>query len=262
MKNSKKSAEVSKKASAQASWIAPKISIKKKKLTLKASLKPVEWHSYLPSPVIGVDEVGRGCLAGPVVAAAVCLMLPDVSAKSLRKIREYTDSKLMSEVRREEVAARIRSEHRYSVAFASVEEIDELNIFQASLLAMRRAVEGLGIGTGHILVDGKFKIPGLINWQQTALIQGDLRAKPISAASIVAKVARDRWMKLFAESYPGYGFEVHKGYATKFHRSRLEELGACDLHRRSFAGIGEARATRGICGPEKTPVPRLDDALS
>jgi ribonuclease HII len=241
---------------------AKKILNKIAKLSKRVSKKQIDWCSYSPHPIIGVDEVGRGCLAGPVVAAAVCLFLPDFSKKSFRRLRGFTDSKLMSEVRREELAATIRAEHRWSVAFASVEEIDELNIFHASLLAMRRAVEGLGMEAGHILVDGKFTIPGLGDRQQTALVKGDLRAKPISAASIVAKVARDRWMKLFAESYPGYGFEIHKGYATDFHRSKLEELGACDIHRRSFARIGETWGTNRISRAQAARIPRLDDALS
>jgi ribonuclease HII len=143
----------------------------------------------------------------------------------------------VSGIRREELRAEIQTQHLWSIGFASVEEIDRLNIFHASLLAMRRAVEGLKLPSGHVLVDGKFKIPGLDGFIQTALVQGDSRAEPISAASIVAKVTRDLYMRELAERFPGYGFEVHKGYATLQHRQQLAALGPCEHHRRSFLRI-------------------------
>jgi ribonuclease HII len=119
------------------------------------------------------------------------------------------------------------------------EEIEKLNIFQASLLAMKRAVEGLGVSSGHLLVDGKFPIPSMKMFVQTPLIKGDLRATPVSAAAICAKVARDRFMHSLAEEFPGYGFEKHTGYATEVHRTAMKELGPSRVHRRSFGGVRE-----------------------
>jgi len=217
----------------------------------------VDWSTYAPHPIVGVDEVGRGCLAGPVVAAAVVLR-----SSNRRGSKRFDDSKALSESRRERFAAQIRDQHHWSVAFASVEEIDRLNIFHASLLAMNRAVQGLGMAPGHVLVDGKFCIPNLQGWEQTALIKGDSRAEPISAASILAKVARDRWMKRFAEAFPGYGFEVHKGYGTKMHREKLAELGACEIHRLSFAEIGSSFGGDGIRGSVLADWPGLDLSFS
>ncbi len=221
----------------------------------KKRLGPVDWMQYLPSPVIGVDEVGRGCLAGPVVAAAVVL-------SGYIKRKTFFDSKTLTETRRQELSLLVQFEHAWCLGFASVEEIDRLNIFHASLLAMRRAVNGLKLAGGHILVDGKFVIPKLPGFQQTALVKGDSRAQPISAASIVAKVARDRWMKGLAERIPGYGFEIHKGYGTARHRSALAKLGPCEFHRRSFAGIGETFASHGVASRRISLPKRLDQALS
>jgi ribonuclease HII len=227
------------------------------------ALRSVNWTRFLPAPVIGVDEVGRGCLAGPVVAAAVVLSRPT-------RRRMFFDSKTVSGSRRGELSQLIHIEHRCCVAFASVEEIDHLNILHASLLAMRRAVEGLGLSGGHVLVDGKFRIPNLIGFEQTPLIQGDSRAEPISAASIAAKVARDTWMCNLAEQVPGYGFEIHKGYGTPFHRARLAELGPSVFHRRAFSGVKEwlaaeaedpARAGDGDLGAEPAEEPGMDGAL-
>jgi len=154
-----------------------------------------------------------------------------------------TDSKLLSEKRREELSPMIQSEHWVSVASATVEEIDELNILQASLLAMKRAVHDLeakmGQTVAHVLVDGNFRIPDL-GRKQTPIIKGDLRCAPISAASIVAKVARDRLMKEMGLQYPGYGFEKHKGYASPIHRKAIAEIGpVLSIHRRSFGGVKE-----------------------
>lgn len=175
--------------------------------------------------------MGRGCLAGPVVAAAVILSRPQ------KKV--FFDSKIVPEKRREELLKHVEFDHRWAVGFASVHEINKLNIHHASLLAMRRAIEGLGLlDGGHVLVDGKFKVKDLAaEFKQTALIQGDSRAEPISAASIVAKVTRDRFMKQLAEEFPEYGFEVHKGYGTSHHRDMLAALGPCEFHRRYFRGV-------------------------
>ncbi len=192
-----------------------------------------DWHSLEPFPVIGVDEVGRGCLAGDVYAAAVII---DKDRCSLRKIKQYTDSKLLSEKRREELSEEILSLHKVSIAFATVEEINKINIFHASMLAMRRAIEGLKVEIGHVIVDGNQKVPG-IKWPQTTVIKGDLRASPISAASIVAKVARDRYMVNLAKEYPGYEFEKHKGYSTKEHKQCIVDRGPTRIHRKYFTGV-------------------------
>lgn len=207
-----------------------------KKKTSKTSKKEeypkVDWQKFSPGPIIGVDEVGRGCLAGPVYAAAV-IFKSDILADKV------TDSKLLSEDRREELATLINKEHFVGIGSASVEEIDEINILQASLLAMKRAIENLNIKTGHVLIDGNMKIPGLKNFEQTTFVKGDLRVAPISAASIVAKVARDRLMKDFGVKYPVYGFEAHKGYSTPVHKESIVTHGPCSIHRKSFAGVKE-----------------------
>ena len=179
--------------------------------------------------------MGRGCLAGPVVAGAVLLLSEEI-------VSELTDSKLLSEQRREKLSPQIETHHLVGIGFATPEEIDELNILQASLLAMKRAAEALEVkwgGTpGHLLIDGTFKIPGVLVPQKT-FIQGDLRVAPISAASIVAKVFRDRWMKQLGQEFPNYGFEKHKGYASSMHREAIAKWGPTPWHRRSFRGVRE-----------------------
>lgn len=197
----------------------------------KIELTPFDTSNILPQPLIGVDEVGRGCLAGPVFAAAVIF-------KETQMIEGLTDSKLVSEKRREELAQLIRAHHHVSIASASVEEIDQMNILNASLLAMKRAVEGLRVVTGHVLVDGNKKIPDL-KLLQTTVIKGDLRVPVISAASIVAKVHRDEVMRQLSESFPGYGLEEHKGYSTALHKKSIQELGPTQIHRRTFSGVKE-----------------------
>ena len=191
--------------------------------------------TFAPAPIVGVDEVGRGCLAGPVYAGAVCLRSDD-------SLLLLTDSKLLSEKRRDEIAPLILNSHWVGIGSASVEEIDELNILQASLLAMKRAVEELekqmGFSAGHVLVDGNQKIPDLKR-PQTTLVKGDLRCLPISAASIVAKVARDQLMRDLAEKFPVYGFEKHKGYGCKTHRDAIATHGPSVWHRQSFRGVKE-----------------------
>lgn len=191
----------------------------------------VNWSVFLPAPIIGVDEAGRGCLAGPVVAGAVILSGP------LSKRRLFKDSKLLSAERRDELFLRIQENHQYCVGIATVEEIERLNILHAALLAMQRAVEGLKVVAGHALVDGKFKFPAIAGIEQSTFIKGDLRVEPIGAASIVAKVSRDRMMVQLAEEFPDYAFEIHKGYATELHRERLAKVGPCAHHRRGFAGV-------------------------
>lgn len=194
---------------------------------------PFDWESLNPKPVIGVDEAGRGCLAGRVYAGAVIL-------KSQDGISEYTDSKLLSESRREKLFEHILKHHQVGIGFASVDEIDSINILKAALLAMKRAVENLGTGLGgHVLIDGNQKIPNLIGFTQTTLVKGDLRAAPVAAASIIAKVSRDRYMSTLAAQYPQYDFEKHKGYSTAAHKQKIVEYGPCREHRKTFSGVKE-----------------------
>lgn len=179
--------------------------------------------------VCGVDEAGRGPLAGPVFAAAVILDEPPV-------IRGLADSKKLTAKRRDALAAEIRAKAVcWAVASATVEEIDALNILQASLLAMRRAVEALERQPASILVDGLF-VPG-VAMPARAVVQGDATVPAISAASILAKVARDADMLELHAAYPDYGFDRHKGYGTALHLSALRRLGATPAHRRSFAPV-------------------------
>lgn len=186
-------------------------------------------------PILGVDEVGRGCLAGPVYAGAVIF-------RSRHHWKLINDSKMMSEFDRERVAPLIYDAHYVGIGFASVEEIDDINILQASFLAMKRAIADLidkaGVKPGHVLVDGHMEIPGL-KFPQTPIVDGDATKLVIGAASIVAKVARDRVMKQLGVSYPGYGFENHKGYAVPSHRRAIKAKGPCVVHRRSFSGVYE-----------------------
>lgn len=198
----------------------------------KLVIEPFEWCHLKPFPVIGVDEVGRGCLAGPVFAAAVVLN-DDFDLTGI------TDSKLLSESRREQMALKIQEHAQVGIGFASVGEIERLNILQATFLAMRRAIENLGVRGGHVLVDGNQKIPQLEGFAQTTVVKGDLRAAPIGAASIVAKVTRDTLMKKLGEKFPVYGFEKHKGYASPEHMSAIQSHGPCSLHRSTFAGVRE-----------------------
>lgn len=176
--------------------------------------------------VCGVDEAGRGPLAGDVYAAAVVL------GEGVQ-IEYLNDSKKISEKRRELLYdVIIEKADAYCVATASVEEIDSINILQATMLAMKRAVEGLGIVPDIALVDGN-KLPDL-SCEARFVIKGDATSASISAASVLAKVSRDRYMKRIAEEYPQYAFEKHKGYGTKLHYEMLEKYGVSDVHRKTF----------------------------
>ena len=186
------------------------------------------WKEKLPHPHIGVDEVGRGCLAGPVCAGAVILN---------HNRTNYTDSKLLSPKERERLSQDIYKNHQAAVAFASVEEIEKMNILQASLLAMKRAILALKLKEGAVFVDGKYLIPDLNNFVQTPVIKGDLLINSISAASITAKHFRDQWMIRLNQKYPGYGLSQHKGYPTKVHKKAIQELGPSPIHRKTFAGV-------------------------
>ena len=179
------------------------------------------------SLICGVDEAGRGPLAGPVCAAAVILP-PDLELEGLN------DSKKLSEKRREALYPMICEQAlAYGIAFASEQEIDELNILQATFLAMRRAVGQLGLKPDLALVDGN-REPDFGDIPVRTIIKGDSRSANIAAASILAKVTRDRFMLEQDAVYPQYGFAVHKGYGTQKHYAALREFGPCPIHRRSF----------------------------
>lgn len=182
-----------------------------------------------PGLVAGVDEAGRGPLAGPVVAAAVILD-PD------RPIRGLADSKVLTPAKRDKLYDQIRAKALCcAIGEASVEEIDEINILQATMLAMRRAVEGLRLTPARVLVDGN-RLP-VLRVPSEAIVKGDALVKSISAASILAKVHRDRLCLQLDALHPGYGFAGHKGYATAEHLAALRAQGACIAHRRSFAPV-------------------------
>ena len=179
--------------------------------------------------VAGVDEAGRGPLAGPVVAAAVIL-------DELNPIAGLADSKKLTPKRREKLFDEIRAKALCcSIAQASVEEIDEINILQATLLAMRRAVEGLRLKPAKVLVDGN-RLP-VLDVLAEAIVKGDATVPAISAASILAKVTRDRWCAELDAQYPQYGFAAHKGYGTAEHLAALQTHGACPEHRKTFAPV-------------------------
>ena len=176
--------------------------------------------------ICGVDEAGRGPLAGPVCAAAVMLP-PGLEIPGLNDSKKLTDKK-----RRELYDVITAQAVSYGIAFASEQEIDEINILQATFLAMRRAVEQLGVQPELALVDGN-RDPGLGIPTRT-IVKGDGLSASIAAASILAKVTRDRWMEVLDAKYPQYGFAVHKGYGTKRHYAALTEFGPCEEHRQTF----------------------------
>jgi len=188
--------------------------------------------AFSASPLIcGIDEAGRGPLAGPVYAAAVIL-------DPARRVNGLADSKLLTPERREVLAARIKERATaWAVAFATVEEIDRINIFHASMLAMRRAVQALAIRPEEAWVDGNACPPGL-GCTARAFVDGDVHKRPISAASILAKTARDAEMTALHDRYPHYGFDKHKGYGTPEHLAALGRHGPSEIHRRSFYAVG------------------------
>ena len=204
----------------------------------------IDWTQLKPQPVIGVDEVGRGCLAGPVFSSAVLYLPKKHSPVSMSLLaQDLPDSKQLSPEKRISLSQTIRSQHVHAIGTSSVPEIEDLNIGQASLLSMKRAVmecyakwQGKLVGQKvHILVDGNSLISNLpAYFHQTAFIKGDQRLSPIAAASIVAKVARDEWISHQDPKYPQYGFARHKGYATPQHIQALSQYGPCPLHRKTF----------------------------
>ncbi|MCG8616250.1 MAG: ribonuclease HII, partial [Desulfobacterales bacterium] len=177
----------------------------------------------------GIDEAGRGPLAGPVVSAAVIL-------PTGFHCPGLTDSKKLSEKKREALYPVIRERAvAVGVGIADHQEIDRINVLQAALLSMKRAMEALSPAPDYLLIDGKFTIDS--DLPQEAIVKGDSRSISVAAASIIAKVTRDRIMKELAERYPVYGFERHKGYPTKAHKQAILEHGPCPVHRRSFRGV-------------------------
>ena len=195
---------------------------------LRAEQVALVWDA--PTGLIaGVDEAGRGPLAGPVVAAAVIL-------DDLNPIAGLADSKKLTALKRERLYDEIRAKALCcSIAQATVEEIDELNILQATLLAMRRSVEGLRLKPTKVLVDGN-RLP-VLDVLAEAIVKGDSKVQAISAASILAKVHRDRWCQELHAQYPQYGFDGHKGYGTAAHLKALKEHGSTPWHRKSFAPV-------------------------
>ena len=189
------------------------------------------------SELAGVDEAGRGPLAGPVVAAAAVLAEEWATDGVPDSLKRLNDSKQLSEPVREELYEAIQTNDTIVSAVAVVEApvIDEINILQATHRAMNQALAGLEPPANHALVDGR-PVPSL-SLPQTAIVKGDAKSFSIAAASILAKVTRDRLMVQYDEQFPGYGFAGHKGYGTKAHLLAIEELGACPLHRMSFAPL-------------------------
>jgi ribonuclease HII len=192
-----------------------------------------DWNGPGHGLVAGVDEVGRGPLAGPVVAAAVIL-------DELKPVKGLRDSKALTALRREKLYDQIMARALcVSIAEASAEEIDRLNILQATMLAMQRAVERLRLPPTRVLVDGN-RLP-LLKAPALAIVKGDTKVAAISAASIIAKVHRDRLCASLHERFPAYGFDGHKGYPTAVHLKALRDHGPCPEHRRSFAPVREAQ---------------------
>ena len=194
---------------------------------LHAEQVALSWDT--PGLIAGVDEAGRGPLAGPVVAAAVIL-------DDQNPIRGLADSKVLTARKREQLYDEIRAKALCcSIAEASVDEIDRINILQATMLAMRRAVEGLRLKPSLVLVDGN-RLP-VLAMRAEAIVKGDSKVAAISAASILAKVTRDRWCAELDAQYPQYGFAGHKGYGTAEHLLALQTHGACPQHRKTFSPV-------------------------
>jgi len=202
----------------------------------KQTLPPILDWADRGRYVAGVDEVGRGPLAGPVVAAAVIL-------DPKKPIEGLMDSKKISEKRREQLAEEIKENAlAWAISRVDVDEIDRINILQASLKAMSIAVSELKQAPDYVMIDGN-RIPSDINIKAEAVVKGDDRVACISAASIIAKVARDREMVEMENVYPGYGLAKHKGYPTKVHIEALQKLGVTDIHRRTFGPVKKVLST-------------------
>ena len=201
------------------------------------SFETALWNAGIET-IAGIDEAGRGPLAGPVAAAAVVLP-PGLDAVCLAGVR---DSKQMTSRQREAGAARIRQSARaWGIGFASAQEIDALGILPATRLAVQRALDALSVTPEHLLLDCLL-LPEVAT-PQTSLVKGDCRSLGIAAASVLAKTARDAWMRACEAQHPGYGFAIHKGYGTAAHRAAIERLGPCTLHRKTFRLLAEKNST-------------------
>ena len=202
----------------------------------------VEKSKHYKKQIIGVDEVGRGCLAGSVVAAAAQIDFEKFQSLSSAQKDLFDDSKKLTPAKRQKA---LECSKKFvvcsSIAEVNADEIDRINILKASLLAMLKAIEGLGLRSAEniVLVDGNQLIPDL-SFQQETIIKGDASSISIAVASILAKEFRDQYMKDMDLRYPGYGFAKHVGYGTKFHNEKLIELGPCVIHRKSFAPVRRA----------------------
>lgn len=193
------------------------------------------WRAGYPS-VAGVDEVGRGPLAGPVVAAAVVIpRTPSGEAPRTRWVRLLRDSKQLTEAQREALAAEIRRDCLWAVAAVSTHVVDQINILRATRLAMQRAVNALPARPDALIIDGREVVEGGI--EQRSVIRGDARCASVAAASIVAKVARDEMMRDLDRTFPGYGLAENKGYSTPEHLAALSAMGYSSIHRLSFAPV-------------------------
>lgn len=209
---------------------------------MPSAFRDPSWDGSL---LAGVDEAGRGPLAGPVAVAAVIL-------DPARRIAGLGDSKALSEARREALFPQIQSQAlAWSVVLVQAEEIDRLNILQATLAGMHRAVQALPIRPSKVLVDGN-RLPPELGVDAEAIVRGDARIAAISAASILAKRSRDRWMLELDAHHPGYGFAAHKGYPTPAHLDALRRLGPCPAHRRSFAPVRAVLAS-SLVAPAPAP---------
>ena len=187
--------------------------------------------------VFGVDEVGMGCLAGPVVVCAV-RVTKDFYKKNHPKLRGLRESKLLSAIQREKFAKELMKEKNlvYAISFISLKVIDKINIYQAARLGMKNAIKKLKPNFDLktiVLVDGKTKIKG-VDYEQMPIVKGDRKIFAIACASVIAKVYRDKIITKYAKKYPNYGFEKHKGYGTKYHQAQLVAFGPCEIHRKSF----------------------------
>ncbi len=219
----------------------------------RVELPPFEC-SYQGSLLAGVDEVGRGPLIGAVVTAAVILH-PD------RPIAGLADSKKLTEKKRNALYDEIMAKaEAWCIGRCEANEIDQLNIYQATMVAMARAVEGLGVEPEYVLVDGN-RCPNW-RWPSEPVVKGDSRVEAISAASILAKVTRDREKQVLEQTYPGYGLAKHKGYPTPVHLEALNRLGATPEHRRSFRPVREAIDAVGLWQPPTTTEPVVTEELS
>jgi len=199
--------------------------------------------------IAGCDEVGRGAIAGPVVAAAVILKLDDLP-------KGINDSKQLTRLQRERLAGQIRQKAvACSIARIEHTEIDEINILRASLRAMGLAIKALRPFPDYVLIDGNQRVPNL-DCPQSTIIKGDSLSVSVAAASIIAKVTRDQWMREYDEQYPGYGFGSHAGYNTRMHQDAVERLGPSAIHRLTFRGVLFSQAVLNFGGIEDEPLPQ------